>query len=83
MTAFFYVQHIHVLLPRRGLRAKTLLAFLWRAIPGRDPAGRRSATLKIALGIFCLKKNVCNHGRRALRPWSNGSKVGGWLQNGP
>lgn len=58
MTAFFYVQHIHVLLPRRGLRAKTLLAFLWRAIPGRPPAGRRSATLKIAPGNFLPEKRL-------------------------
>ncbi len=62
MTAFFYVQHIHVLLPRRGLRAKTLLAFLWRAIPGRHPVGRRSATLKIAPGNFLPGKR--------LQPWS-------------
>jgi hypothetical protein len=63
MTAFFYVQHIHVLLPRLGLRAKTLLAFLWRAIPGRRPACRRYATLKIApVNFFAWKKR--------LQPWS-------------
>jgi hypothetical protein len=50
----FCVQRIHALHPLRGLRAKTLLTFLWLAIHGRHPSGHRCAMLKIIPDDFFM-----------------------------
>jgi hypothetical protein len=87
MTAFFLWRAIPGRHPAGASRDATLKIvpddFLWCALSNHHPAGRRDATLKIAPGNFLSEKSVRNHGRRALRPWSNGSKVGSWIQNAP